>query len=68
VDQLVQIVKDRAGISEQQARTAVTVVVGELKKRLPDPIAGQIDGFLNGKGDPKNNQDPLGGLGDMLGR
>jgi hypothetical protein len=67
VDQLVQIVKDRAGISEQQARTAVTVVVGELKKRLPDPIAGQIDGFLGGDA-KKDSQDPLGGLGDMLGR
>ena len=67
MDDLVQIVEDRAGISEQQARTAVTAVLGELKKRLPDPIAGQIDGFLDG-GAKKDDQDPLGGLGDMLGR
>ena len=67
MDQLVQIVTERAGISEQQARTAVTNVLGELKKRLPEPIAGQIDNFLDGDA-KKDNQDALGGLGDMLGR
>ncbi len=48
MDQLVSIVQDRAGIDEGQARTAVDTVVGFLKDRLPDPVAGQIDGVLSG--------------------
>lgn len=48
MDQLVKMVQDRAGIEEGQARTAVDTVVGFLKDRLPDPIAGQIDGVLSG--------------------
>jgi hypothetical protein len=68
VDQIVQMVKERAGIGEDQARTAVQTVVAELKKRLPDPIAAQIDGFLGGDRDAGDAQDPLGGLGGMLGR
>lgn len=66
MDQLIKIVKERTGISEEQARKAVETVLGELKKRLPEPIAGQIDGFLDGGG--KAGNDPLGGLEGMLGR
>ena len=67
MDQLVQIVKDRAGIGEDQARKAVDAVVGELKKRLPEPIAGQLDGVIGGGGQAGGSNDPLGGLGGMLG-
>jgi uncharacterized protein (DUF2267 family) len=65
VDQIVELVTQRAGISGEQARTAVEVVVNEIKKRLPDPIAGQVDAALGGAA---GNDNPLGGLGGMLGR
>lgn len=45
---LVQLVVERAGISEGQAETAVDVVLKQLKARLPAPLAAQIDGFLEG--------------------
>ena len=49
MDEIVKQVATRAGISEDQARTAVTTVLGFLKDRLPAPIAGQLDN-LTGQG------------------
>jgi peptide subunit release factor 1 (eRF1) len=46
MDELVKLVAEKAGISESSARTAVKTVVDYLKKRLPKPIAGQVDRVL----------------------
>ena len=51
MDQLIQMVQDKAGIDEGQARTAVNTVLGFLKDRLPGPIAGQIDSVIGGQGE-----------------
>ena len=48
--QLVQLVVDKTGISEDHARTAVETVLGFLKDRLPGPISSQIDSALSGSG------------------
>jgi uncharacterized protein (DUF2267 family) len=58
MDELVKLVVQKTGISEDQARQAVTVVINFLKERLPAPIASQVDGLLSGQG---------GGAGGMLG-
>jgi nucleoid DNA-binding protein len=58
MDELIKLVVDKVGISEDQAKQAVEVVIGFIKEQLPEPIAGQIDGLL--KGD-------LGGLQGMIG-
>jgi hypothetical protein len=63
MEELVELVAERTGISEELARTAVETVIGFLKERLPDPIAGQIDGLLSGRG----LEDVVKGLGDLLG-
>jgi uncharacterized protein (DUF2267 family) len=47
--QIVDLVKDKAGIGEDQARTAVNTVAGFIKDRLPPQIADQIDQVLEGK-------------------
>lgn len=49
MDELVKLVAQKTGISEDQARTAVTTVLDFLKQRLPAPIASQVDGVLSGK-------------------
>lgn len=67
MDQLIQMVQDKAGIDEGQARTAVSTVVGFLKDRLPGPIAGQIDGVIGGQGEGEGSS-PMSGIGSMLGR
>ncbi len=50
MDELVKLVSQKAGISEDQARQAVTVVINFLKERLPAPIAAQVDGVINNPG------------------
>jgi hypothetical protein len=72
MDELVKQVAERTGISESQAQTAVNTVLGFLKARLPEPLAGQLDGLLGGAagaagGLAGSAGDVLGGLGGMLG-
>ena len=49
MDELVKMVAQKTGISEDQARTAVTTVLDYLKQRLPAPIASQVDSVLGGQ-------------------
>jgi hypothetical protein len=50
MDELVKLVVQKTGISEAQARQAVSVILDFLKQRLPAPIASQVDGVLNNPG------------------
>ena len=59
MDELVKQVTEKTGISEDQARTAVSTVLSFLKDKLPAPIAGQVDGLISGEGSTG------GGLGDL---
>lgn len=66
MDELVKMVQDRAGIGDEgKARTAVETVVGFLKDRLPDPVAGQIDGVISGGG--QSGGSPMDKVGGMFG-
>ena len=64
MEEIVKLVIKNTGISEEQARGAVTTVVNFLKQKLPAPLAGQIDGVLSGSG----VGDALKGLGGLLGK
>ena len=55
----------KAGISKEQSKIAVDYVVDYLKDKLPDPIAGQVDSVLSGKG---GADDLMKGLGGILGK
>jgi len=68
VDQLVKLVSQKTGLSEEMSRMAVEVVIGFLKEKLPAPIAGQIDSVLGGAGAAKGVQDLAKGLGGILGK
>jgi hypothetical protein len=72
MDELIKQVVERTGISEAQAQTAVTTVLGFLKDKLPAPIAGHLDGLLGGTAGAAGGLggaagDVLGGLGGLLG-
>ncbi|MCC7355559.1 MAG: hypothetical protein IT330_17610 [Anaerolineae bacterium] len=62
MDELVKLVVQKTGISQDQAKMAVETVVGFLKQKLPAPVAAQIDGLLGGAGGM------MKGLGGMLGK
>jgi len=50
MDELIKRITEKTGISEDQARSAVTTVSSFLKEKLPSPIAGQVDNVLSGAG------------------
>ncbi len=61
MDELIKLVVLKTGISEDQARQAVSVVINFLKERLPAPIAAQVDGALGNLG-------AAGALGGLFGK
>ena len=65
MEELIKQVAERTGISEAQAQTAVITVIGFIKGRLPEPIAGHLDSFLGGAGGAGGAD--AGGLGDAAG-
>ena len=50
MDELVNRVSEKTGLSEEQSRSAAEAVVNFLKERLPEPIAGQIENAISGEG------------------
>jgi hypothetical protein len=58
MEELIKQVSAKAGISEDQARSAVSTVLDFVKGRLPAPIASQLDNAMSGEG---------GGIGGTLG-
>jgi uncharacterized protein (DUF2267 family) len=48
MNELVALVVQRTGMSQEQAQQAVNAVIDFLKQRLPAPIASHIDAFLAG--------------------
>lgn len=50
MDELIKRITEKTGISEDQARSAVNMVAGFLKERLPGPLAGQVENVLSGGG------------------
>ena len=68
MDELVKLVSQKTGLSEEMAKTVVEMVVGYLKEKLPGPIAGQIDSVLGGAGLAESAGDLAKGLGGILGK
>ena len=62
MEELIKQVSSKSGISEAQAREAVNTVLGFLKDRLPEPLAGQVENVVAGGGGV------VGSLGDIAGK
>ena len=63
MDELVALIVKKTGIPKAKAEQVVTIVINFLKEKLPDPVAGSLDSFLEGDA----ADDLLGGLMGMLG-
>ncbi len=63
MDELVKLVSKKTGLPPDQAKVAVQTVIDFLKKKLPAPVAAQIDGVLSG-----NVTDLAKGLGGVFGK
>lgn len=66
MDELVKMVSQKTGLPDDKARMAVQTVVDYIKKKLPGPVAGQIDSVLQGGGG--GLADAAKNLGGMMGR
>ena len=62
MEELINRVAEKAGISQEQARTAVETVAEFLKERVPAPYASYIDKFMGAEGGGSG-----GGLSGMMG-
>ena len=47
MNELINLIVKKTGISQENAHKAVLVVFDFLKTKLPAPIASQLDSFLN---------------------
>lgn len=54
--ELVRMVAEKTGISEDKARTAAETVIGYLKGKMPASVSSQLDNVASGSG---------GGVSDM---
>lgn len=63
MDEIISMVVQKAGISQDQARTAVETVMGVLKSRLPASVSSHLDSAVSGQG----GGGTMGGLSDKLG-
>ncbi len=72
MDELVKLVSEKAGIQESQAEKAIEAVMGFLKDKLPEPIAGQIENAISSDAAVKQASNLLdqgvGALGGLLGK
>ena len=62
MDELVNLISEKTGLPEKQARQAAEVAVDFIKDKLPEPIAGQVDNLLEGDGLSSGLMKGLGGL------
>lgn len=66
MDQLVNFITEKTGLSQEQALSAAQAVLEFAKDKVPAPLQGMLEGILGGD----NNQgggNEGGGIGDMLG-
>ena len=47
--ELINVIVQKTGISEENAQKSVQVTLGFLKTKLPTPIAAQLDSFLSAR-------------------
>jgi hypothetical protein len=61
MEELYALVSKKTGLPKEQAKMAVDTVIDFIKKKLPAPVAAQVDAVLGGKGE-LGAADMLGGL------
>jgi hypothetical protein len=72
VNELVNHVAEKVGITTDQARSAVETVMGYCKSRLPESIHGHLDGLFGGAEGAEGSEGGLinrikDGVGSLIG-
>ena len=66
MNDLVALVSEKTGLSEEMSQMAVETVLSYLKEQLPEPLAGQVDSLISGEGGLEGGLGMLKGLGGLL--
>jgi hypothetical protein len=68
MQELINQITSRTGVSEEQAQQAISIVFSFVKDKLPEPIASQVGGYLGlESGGAGGLMGQLGNLGGMFG-
>ncbi len=70
MNELVQMVSQKTGISQDKAQQTVELIINHLKSRLPGPIASHLDQFTGGgssSGSSNLESEAENKLGSMFG-
>ena len=67
MDELIKQVQEKTGLPVDKAQGAIEVVVNFIADKLPEPIAGQVKGFLDDDGTGTGNGGDIAGGDDAGG-
>lgn len=67
MQELIKMVSDKTGLSEDQARKAAETVLGYLKGKLPPAVASQLDSVASGGSSGGGLKDAASALGSKFG-
>ncbi len=62
MNELIQQLKSRVGLNDDQAHSAAQTVIDYLKQRLPGPVAGELDKVVAGAGGAEGIESKIGGI------
>jgi hypothetical protein len=68
MNELIQQLKSQVGLDDTKANSAVQIVMGFLKQRLPAPVASQLDNALSGGGMAPSGEGIKDALGGIMGK
>jgi len=60
MEELIQQLKDKAGLTDEQALKSVEVMKNYIVGQVPPMFSGFVDNFFAGKGNTAIEGDPLG--------
>jgi hypothetical protein len=62
MNEIVHMVAQKTGLSEEKAQQATEVVINYLKDKLPGPLASQLNHLTGAAGDASQSGGVLGGI------
>jgi HEPN domain-containing protein len=67
MDELIKRIAQKLNVSEEMSQSAIEMVLDYLKKKLPAPLAGQLDAFLANDQTLEQAEELVKGLEGLLG-
>jgi len=67
MDEIVQILQQKAGLNQDQAQEVAQAIVSLIKSKVPSEFQPMVDQYLGGGGDAQSGSTGLGALGGLLG-